>query len=220
LCYIFAVKKGRKIMKTGMLLSLTVATIGLLALATPAHAQQRGRSGGNAGASGARGGMQTGMNRGGMQPGFNRGGTVRGGNFHGGNRFRGRFFGGNRVNFYFGGLGYPYYFGYPYYYGYGYPYAPYGYYPVVYNYDPQGIYTGRVVAPGNRRNRVQSEGKDQASLEARVQEQLSQAGYYHGAIDGIVGEGTRRAIRSYERANGLRVDGQIDDQLLASMDLG
>ena len=57
------------------------------------------------------------------------------------------------------------------------------------------------------------------SLAAQVQQQLAAAGYYQGVIDGIVGEGTRRAIRNYERANGLPVDGRIDDQLLATMGL-
>ncbi len=131
----------------------------------------------------------------------------------------------NHVNVYFGGFGYPYYgygygFGYPYSgYGYGYPYGygygsgyGYGYSAAVvpsYTYDPQGVYTGRVVNRGR-----------QLSLEAQVQQQLAQAGYYRGAIDGIVGENTRRAIRSYERDNKLRVDGRIDDDLLATMGLG
>ncbi len=57
-------------------------------------------------------------------------------------------------------------------------------------------------------------------MAARVQRELATAGYYHGAIDGIVGDGTRRAIRNYERDNGLPVDGQIDHQLLATMGPG
>ena len=127
------------------------------------------------------------------------------------------------MNFYFGGFGYPYYgygFGSPFYgYGYGYPYG-YGYAPYYgygapavasYTYDPQGVYNGRVVSNGRR---------GRGSLEAQVQQQLAQGGYYRGAIDGIVGEGTRRAIKSYERDNNLRVDGRIDDDLLASMGLG
>ena len=116
------------------------------------------------------------------------------------------------MNFFFGsGFGYPF-FGYPYYgYPYGYGYAPYGYgYPVgaYYAYDPRGVYQGQVANGGG------------GSLAAQVQHQLAAAGYYHGAIDGIIGDGTRRAIRSYERANGLPVDGRIDDQLLATMGLG
>ena len=136
----------------------------------------------------------------------NRGDMHRGGGNH--DRGDGRFHrGGSRVNFFFGGaFGYPFY-GYPYY---GYPYG-YGY-PVgaSYTYDPRGIYQGQVVSGGGNR----------LSLAAQVQQQLAAAGYYQGAIDGIVGEGTRRAIRNYERANGLPVDGRIDDRLLAAMDRG
>ena len=177
-------------MKITKSLGLVVASIGFLAFALPANAQSNRHGGGN----------------------FNRG------NMHQGNGHPGNFHfhhGGSRVNFYFGGaFGYPFY-GYPFY---GYPYyayAPYGYgYQVAapyYSYDPRGVYQGQVVSGGSRGNR---------SVAAQVQEQLSAGGYYHGKIDGIVGEGTRRAIRNYERENNLPVDGRIDDQLLATMGPG
>ncbi|HMJ06016.1 MAG TPA: peptidoglycan-binding domain-containing protein [Chthoniobacterales bacterium] len=57
------------------------------------------------------------------------------------------------------------------------------------------------------------------SIAVEIQRELAQAGYYHGAIDGVIGNGTRQAIRAYERANGLPVDGRIDDGLLDSMGL-
>lgn len=119
------------------------------------------------------------------------------------------------MNFYVGGFGYPFYFGYPYwgYPYYGYPPA-YGYgYPVnaSYSYDPQGVYQGRL-ANGSRGGN--------GSVAAQVQQQLAAGGYYDGEIDGIIGEATRRAIRKYERDNNLPVDGQIDDQLLATMRQG
>ncbi|HEX4667753.1 MAG TPA: peptidoglycan-binding protein [Chthoniobacterales bacterium] len=136
------------------------------------------------------------------------------GNFH-----HGHFHNGSRVNFFFGGFGYPFYYGYPYYgyypYYYGYPYG----YPVggaYYSYDPQGVYEGRMANPPRRTN---DGGKDY-SMAARVQRQLAAAGYYEGEIDGIVGEGTRRAIRNYQRANNLAVDGRINDDLLGAMGLG
>lgn len=210
-------------MKIGTKLSLVFAVAGSLALALPAQAQHHGSSGG--------GGRPT---MGGSAPvsggpggGSNVSQGNHGGSFHGGGQgyygHDGHFHHGHdHVNFFFGGgFGYPFYgypfYGYPYYGypGYGYGYAPYyGYgYPAVapgYTYDPQGIYTGRVVNGGRHR----------LSLEVQVQQELSEAGFYHGAIDGVVGEGTRRAIRSYERANGLRVDGRIDNQLLETMGLG
>ena len=37
---------------------------------------------------------------------------------------------------------------------------------------------------------------------AELQSRLASAGYYHGAIDGIMGPATRRAIRAYERDHG------------------
>ena len=179
-------------MKIKRSLALIMTVAGLLAFALPANAQSN-RRGGNS-------------HRGDMR----RGDDGRRGDF----RFNR---GGSRVNFFFGGFGYPFY-GYPYYGSpfYGYPYygyAPYGYgYPVgaSYSYDPRGIYQGRVVSGGGRNG----------SLAIQVQQQLSASGYYRGEIDGIIGEGTRRAIRNYERANNLPVDGRIDDQLLATMGLG
>lgn len=43
-----------------------------------------------------------------------------------------------------------------------------------------------------------------------IQKTLRSKGYYHGRIDGIIGKGTRRAIRQWQRNAGLRVTGYID----------
>jgi hypothetical protein len=131
--------------------------------------------------------------------GYYHGGYYRGGRYwHGG-----RYYGGGYPGLYFG-------FGYPYY---GYCDYPYGYYPYGgygYGYYPYGgrVYNGRAVDNGNNRVAVD------------VQRALAREGYYHGAIDGVIGEGTRRAIRSYERSHNLRVTGQISGRLLSTMDLG
>ena len=108
-----------------------------------------------------------------------------------------------------GGYGYPYYgYGYGYPYGYGYGYYPYSYgydYPYGYNYGyyssdrPGYAYGGNVVS--------------------RVQSRLARAGYYHGAIDGVMGPRTSHAIRAFERDHGLRVDGAISGPLLRNMGL-
>jgi len=171
-------------------LALIMTAAGLLAFAVPSNAQSNRHGGGGN------------PNRGGMNH-----GDTHHGNFH---------HGGGRVNFFFGGFGYPFYgypfYGYPYY---GYPYygyPPYGYgYPsgADYSYDPRGVYQGRVAGGGGDR-----------SVAVQVQRELAAGGYYHGEIDGIIGEGTRRAIRNYERDNNLPVDGRIDDQLLATMGRG
>ena len=40
-----------------------------------------------------------------------------------------------------------------------------------------------------------------------IQKALKKAGYYNGAIDGKVGPGTRDAIASFQKDNGLTADG-------------
>jgi putative peptidoglycan binding protein len=97
-----------------------------------------------------------------------------------------------------GGFGYPYWYDYYYPYGYYDPYAYYGYgQPAAY--DDRGGYDD--------------------SLVVDVQQRLARGGYYNGAIDGVMGPATRRAIRAYERAHGLRPDGLLDERLLSRMGL-
>jgi len=66
----------------------------------------------------------------------------------------------------------------------GYPYGYYG----GYNYGDYGSGYGY--------------GDSSRSRVAELQRRLARAGYYHGAIDGIMGPATRRAIRVYERGHG------------------
>ena len=54
-------------------------------------------------------------------------------------------------------------------------------------------------------------------LVTQVQEYLMLTGTYAGPADGINGAGTQQAIRSYQAANGLDVNGQISKTLLKSM---
>ena len=68
--------------------------------------------------------------------------------------------------------------------GWGYPYGYYG----GYNYGNYGSGYGY--------------GDSSGSRVAELQSRLASAGYYHGAIDGIMGPATRRAIRAYERDHG------------------
>jgi hypothetical protein len=87
------------------------------------------------------------------------------------------------------GWGYPYgYYGGGYGYGYG-GYSPYGY--GYGNYDDSGYGYGYGGSGYGDRSRV-----------VELQRRLSRAGYYHGAIDGIMGSQTRRAIRAFERSRG------------------
>jgi hypothetical protein len=106
-----------------------------------------------------------------------------------------------RSNFFFGiGLGYPYSG-----YGYGYPY--YGSYPYGY-----GYYAPRTTV-------YATSGINDDATVAAVQRRLARGGYYHGSVDGVIGPGTRTAIRAFERNNRLPVDGLIDPQLLRTMGL-
>ena len=112
------------------------------------------------------------------------------------------------------GYGYPYYsygpsvsfgFGYPY--SYGYPYGYSSYYPYDYTYGYYGYNRSGYGAYAN------------GSVVIQVQSRLARAGYYRGAIDGVMGPRTRYAIQAYERDHGLRVDGGISGSLLRNMGL-
>ena len=102
----------------------------------------------------------------------------------------------------FDNFGFPFF---PFYYPYPYPYP---YYPYSYgDYDSYGYGAGQGGYGVN------------GSLVVQVQRRLASAGYYSGPIDGVMGSGTRRAIRAYERSHGLPVDGAVHRRLLAAMGL-
>jgi hypothetical protein len=170
-----------------------VVTVCILA-GSNAMAQRHGGFGGG----GFRGGGGFGRN------GFGGGGFRGGFNGHGfrGDRFRHRDFGDRFI--FFGDFGDPFFY-YPYrYYG----YYPYGYYPYDYGYNSyaEPVYQGSAAYTD--------------PLIGQVQLRLARAGYYHGAIDGVSGNATRRAIREYERAHSLPADGQIRGRLLTTMGIG
>lgn len=45
-----------------------------------------------------------------------------------------------------------------------------------------------------------------------IQQALKGAGFYQGGVDGKIGPQTREAIKEFQRANGLRVDGVVGRQ--------
>ena len=119
----------------------------------------------------------------------------RGGNWGGGNWSGYNWSGGDRLIF-SGGFGYPYYWDWYPSWGWGIPYLfNYGYYSYGYN---------RSYGYGNDyySDPAYSYGHADRSSIAQLQRRLATAGYYYGAIDGIMGPQTRRAIRAYERAYG------------------
>jgi len=69
-------------------------------------------------------------------------------------------------------------------------------------------------------NLFQGSAKYTDSVIGEVQLRLAQGGYYHGAIDGVSGSETRRAIRAYEHAHALPQDGRIGQRLLTTMGVG
>ena len=91
----------------------------------------------------------------------------------------------------------------PYYYDgyYGSPYGYGGYYGRPYGYGaPYAVRGGPV-----------------DSLGADVQIALQRRGYYRGVVDGVIGPGSRAAIRGYQHDRGLAVTGRIDSSLLRSL---
>ena len=52
-----------------------------------------------------------------------------------------------------------------------------------------------------------------------VQKRLKQWGYYSGAVDGIFGYATERAVRWFQEKNGLAVDGVVGEKTAAAMGL-
>lgn len=42
-----------------------------------------------------------------------------------------------------------------------------------------------------------------------IQQALKNAGFYNGKIDGVKGKGTKKAIKDFQKANGLKADGIV-----------
>ena len=54
----------------------------------------------------------------------------------------------------------------------------------------------------------------------QVQQKLKELGYYKGAIDGIFGSGTVKAVKNFQRDYGLTVDGIVGTKTLKALGLG
>jgi carboxyl-terminal processing protease len=46
----------------------------------------------------------------------------------------------------------------------------------------------------------------------KLQEALKAKGEYPGSIDGFMGKKTRTALKAFQKANGLKASGRLDDQ--------
>ena len=52
---------------------------------------------------------------------------------------------------------------------------------------------------------------------SEIQTRLKNWGYYTGAVDGVYGSQTEKAVRWFQEKNGLAVDGQVGDKTLAAL---
>jgi peptidoglycan hydrolase-like protein with peptidoglycan-binding domain len=68
------------------------------------------------------------------------------------------------------------------------------------------------------RNKIASVNLDRSQIE-QVQRALDQKGFNVGHVDGIVGNETEGALRSFQQKQGLQASGQIDQETLAALGL-
>ena len=99
-------------------------------------------------------------------------------------------------------------------YGYGGYYDP-SYYDGAYAetpaYDDNSQYSQD---PDTKDSRTESGGRV-----SEVQRALAREGYYDGAVDGVMGAGTSRALRKYQRDHGLDVTGGITQGVIEALRL-
>jgi hypothetical protein len=117
-------------------------------------------------------------------------------------------------------IGFIPWYGYPYdYYASDYSYYPYGYDAGYYDngYYGSGYYGGDANYYGD--SGYYSSDQYDAATVAAAQEELARQGYYRGAIDGVFGPETRRAIMRYQNDNGLRVTGYLTSDTLQLLGL-
>jgi hypothetical protein len=106
-------------------------------------------------------------------------------------------------------------------YPWGWGYYPYGS-PYYYDdgYYGDAVYDERYAAneyaPAQSND---SSAHEAGSRVSDVQSALARAGYYDGAIDGVLGPGTRKALRNYQRDHGLEVTGGINRALTDALQL-
>ena len=57
------------------------------------------------------------------------------------------------------------------------------------------------------------------SMVREIQTRLKAWGYYSGSVDGMYGSQTEKAVRYFQKSNGLSVDGQVGNRTLAALGL-
>jgi peptidoglycan hydrolase-like protein with peptidoglycan-binding domain len=87
---------------------------------------------------------------------------------------------------------------------------------------PDGVIDARLIDRINADLATGTDQNDDGSPQwrvRRVQEALSQLGYYQGRIDGLLDRNTRTAIITYRRDRRMPINDEIDRQLIESLQL-
>ncbi len=58
---------------------------------------------------------------------------------------------------------------------------------------------------------------DSGSAVKKVQQRLKKLGYYTGSIDGDYGNGTKTAVKNFQKRNGLTVNGKVNSKTLSKL---
>jgi Putative peptidoglycan binding domain len=108
------------------------------------------------------------------------------------------------------------------YYGYGYGYYPYDY-SYDYPYDESGYpYDGADYSssqPYSYYNGYAPSGQYSNSVVGAVQSKLASLGYYHGTVDGVLGDESEAALARYQQDQDLSVTGTVTAATLRALDL-
>jgi hypothetical protein len=104
-----------------------------------------------------------------------------------------------------------------------YPYYGYGYYPYDYTYDDDGYpydgYDYYSSSPYSYYSGYAPSGQYSNAVVSAVQSKLASLGYYHGTIDGILGDESEAALARYQQDQDLSVTGTVTAATLRALGL-
>ena len=108
-----------------------------------------------------------------------------------------------------------------------YPHYGYGYYPYDYSYDYPYDYSGYPYdgadyspsQPYSYYNGYAPSGQYSNAVVSAVQSKLASFGYYHGVIDGILGDESQAALARYQQDQDLSVTGTVTAATLRALGL-
>src|SRR5215467_2949929 len=104
-----------------------------------------------------------------------------------------------------------------------YPYYGYGYYPYNHTYDyedyPNDGYNDFGSSPYSYYNGYAPADQYSSAVVTAVQSKLASLGYYHGAIDGVLGDESEAALARYQQDQDLSVTGTVTGDTLRALGL-